>query len=98
MGLEDIKQRLKKSATVGEVEDVATGRQLLEMGISGLVVLLAFLAVLPGAAIGLGLIGFACAGPNACPFINLPQLIFYFIFGPAIVLFGMGTYGHIWFD
>ena len=49
-GLEDMKQRLKRSATVGEVEDVATGRQLMEIGglvFGGLVILLTFLVVFP---------------------------------------------------
>ena len=96
MGLEDIKQRLKKSATVGEVEDVATGRQLLEMGISGLVVLLAFLVAGAAMVLLLPMLGFVCAGPNACPFITLPNLFFYFIFGPAIVL--LVNLGSIWFD
>ena len=51
-GLEDMKQRLKRSATVGEVEDVATGRQLMEIGglvFGGLVILLTFLLVIPPA-------------------------------------------------
>ena len=58
---ESIKQRFKKSATVGEVEDVGTGRQLLEMGI-----LLAFLAALPAAMFVYVAMTFICAGGVAC--------------------------------
>ena len=60
-GLEYIKQRFKRSATVGEVEDVGTGRQLLEMGI-----LLAFLAALPAAMFVYVAMTFICAGGVAC--------------------------------
>ena len=60
-GLEYIKQRFKRSATVGEVEDVGTGRQLLEMGI-----LFAFLAALPAAMFAYVAMTFICAGGVAC--------------------------------
>ena len=88
-GLEDIKQRLKRSATVGEVEDISTGKQLLEIGINALVVLLAFLTVLPGFIIACLGLTFVCGGPGACenPLTTLLQFIFLFVMGPPIFLF-----------
>ena len=87
-GLEEIGQRLKRSATVGEVEVVATGRQLLEMGIPAFVILLAFLAAFPAAMFARFAMMFICAGGVACenPLETLLLFIFYFIAGPPMVL------------
>ena len=92
-GLEEIGQRLKRSATVGEVEVVATGRQLLEMGIPAFVILLAFLAAFPAAMFARFAMMFICAGGVACenPLETLLLFIFYFIAGPPMMLFMLFT-------
>ena len=87
-GLEDIMQRLKRSATVGEVEDVAIGRQLLMMGIPAFVIVLAILAAFPAAMFANFAMMFVCGGGVACenPLETLLLFIFYFIAGPPLAL------------
>ena len=93
---EVIKQRLKRSdAEVkdgAEVEVASTGRQLLEMGmpiLSVLVVLLAFLVALPAAGLAAMGVGFMCGGsPEWCdnPFQLLGAFLFNFITIPPMLL------------
>ena len=77
-GLEDIKQRLKRSTTVGEVEDVATGKQLLEAGILSVF-------ALPAAAFALVGVTFVCAGGVACANPLTTPFLFLFYFVPLMV-------------